>query len=84
MKALSEGEEVMLIGLAAVGAHADHFNPYYGIVVKDLGWDVTGDLVNDWQYVVLWEDGKERTHQRRDLMPIADLLTGRAHESTVR
>jgi hypothetical protein len=66
MRSLEVGEEVMLHGEAANAAK--NFNPYYGLVVKDLGWDVTEDLKNDWKIVVLWEDGQERTHQRHDLL----------------
>ncbi len=54
----------MLVGLAAVGATMDHFNPYYGLVVSDSN---DPDLLQR-RVVVLWEDGMERVHFRNDLM----------------
>lgn len=78
MRNLEEGEEVMLTNLSAMQAHLKYFNPNYGLVVKDLGWGVKEDLSNDWKILVLWEDGQERTFQRGDLMPLADLEPKRA------
>lgn len=79
MKPLQQCEEVMLIGLAAAGAQMDHFNPYYGIVVKDHGvteaaWKSGEELQpGDWMVTVLWEDGLERKHPRNVLMSISEL-----------
>lgn len=73
MRPLQPTEEVMLIGLPAQGAHLDGFNPYYGLVVKDLGWGEPNNDPDVWNVVVLWEDGRERTHPRRDLQAWADL-----------
>lgn len=73
MRNLEQAEEVMLTGLTAQGAHLDGFNPYYGLVVKDHGWNVTQDDKDDWWVTVLWEDGKERRVRRRDLLAWKDL-----------
>jgi hypothetical protein len=73
---LEQGEEVMLTGPAAASAHNDGFNPYYGLVVKDHGWNVVDadrQELDIWDVTVLWEDGKERTHPRNTLMAWADV-----------
>lgn len=82
MKPLEPCEEVMLTGLAAVGATVDHFNPYYGLVVKDHGvsdaaWTAGDDIQpEDWWVTVLWEDGRERKHPRNVLMSLSELPKG--------
>lgn len=74
MKSLEQGEEVMLVGpLMHSAAHADGFNPCYGLVVKDHGWNVTGDDQDDWKVTVLWEDGRERTFDRALLRPWSEI-----------
>jgi len=72
MRQLKEGEEVMLVGLAAVGATLDNFNPYYGLVVHDDHLDPEPDRTVQ----VLWEDGVERLHPRNCLMAWADAPEG--------
>lgn len=73
MRTLEIGEEVMLTGLSASGAVRDGFNPYYGLVVKDLGWgEPTGDP-DTWDVLVMWEDGRERKHPRRALQAMKDI-----------
>lgn len=68
MKPLQPGDEVLLTGPAATDAHGDRFNPYYGLVVKDLGWGEPNNDPDVWDVIVLWEDGQERKHPRRTLM----------------
>lgn len=66
MKRLESADEVMLVrGLTENRT----FNPYYGLVVRDLGPSMSGE---DWTVLVLWEDGIERRHQREDLLAWAD------------
>lgn len=58
----------MLHGPAARAATG--FNPYYGLVVRDLGRIVPIDAED---YIdVLWEDGVERRHRRVDLLTYED------------
>lgn len=69
MKPLEQCEEVMLVGpLMVQAAHADGFNPHYGLVVEDLGWNVTQGDRDEWDVIVLWEDGRERKFPRNVLM----------------
>ena len=74
MRPFSQAEEVMLTGDPANEAHrSGGFNPYYGLVVKDLGWGEPDNDPDVWNVVVLWEDGMERTYPRKSLVAIADL-----------
>lgn len=73
MKPLEPGEEVMLTGAAAGQAHRDGFNPYYGIVVKDLGWGEPDNDPDVWDVMVMWEDGKERKHPRKVLKDLKSI-----------
>lgn len=66
MKPLYPGQEVMLHGPAAESART--FNPYYGLVVEDHGWNITIEDETHWEVSVLWEDGQERVHRRKDLI----------------
>lgn len=61
----------MLVGpMMANAARADGFNPYYGLVVKDLG-DPGNYGVGF--VLVLWEDGRERKFPRNVLMSWSEL-----------
>lgn len=74
MKPLEVGEEVMLVGpLMVNAARADGFNPYYGLVVKDLGWGEPNNDPDVWDVIVLWEDGRERKFPRNVLMSWSEL-----------
>lgn len=69
MKTFSQGEEVLLLGLAAQGARADGFNPHYLLVVKDCGVSFQGE----WDVICLCEDGKERVFCGHDLKSWSEL-----------
>ncbi len=70
MKKFVEGEEVMLLGPLMTGAaHADGYNPYYLLVVRDCGVSFQGQ----WDVICLCEDGRERAFSGHDLKSLSEL-----------
>lgn len=72
LRPLEPSEEVMLKS-GAGDASRSSFNPYYGLVVKDLGWGEPNNDPDVWNVIVLWEDGKEREHPRKLLAVWSDI-----------
>ena len=72
LRTLEPAEEVMLKP-AAIDASRCGFNPYYGLVVKDLGWGEPNNDPDVWNVIVLWDDGSEREHPRRQLVAWSDV-----------
>jgi len=72
LRSLEPTEEVMLKA-SAIERQGAGFNPYYGLVVRDLGWGNPNNDPDIWTVVVLWEDDRERQHHRASLIAWADM-----------